>query len=214
MTSESTLLKNFLIIPSSLPTFITLDQFTALFPPKHQKDASIPSLYYEIHHQRAQDIDAVKHNIKAELVVGEKQKRLIRRGRRQWHQSDLEGFDENNVRMEEDVKPLSLVISKPLDEEANAQQLAHLKANLSKPHTIDSIIPDMDNARLDLTQEIMAMEEESKTLLADIKATIGDLSDLRTGRFSKTPGSGTELGQDVLEGLKRLEQICDDVRQS
>jgi centromere-localized protein 2 len=69
----------------------------------------------------------------------------------------------------------------------------------------------MDVASSDLTKEIAAMEEESKTLLADIKATIGDLSDLRTGRFSKTPGSNTDLGQDVLEGLKRLEQVCDDV---
>jgi centromere-localized protein 2 len=68
----------------------------------------------------------------------------------------------------------------------------------------------MDDACSDVMKEIAKMEEESETLLADIKATIGDLSDLRTGRFSKTPGSGTELGQDVLEGLKRLEQICDD----
>jgi centromere-localized protein 2 len=69
----------------------------------------------------------------------------------------------------------------------------------------------MDDAISDVTEEIAALEEESKTLLADVKATIGDLSDLRTGRFSKTPGSGTDLGQDVLEGLKRLEQICNDV---
>jgi centromere-localized protein 2 len=70
----------------------------------------------------------------------------------------------------------------------------------------------MDDAISDLTKEIAAMDEESKVLFADVKATIGDLSDLRTGRFSKTPGSSTDLGQDVLEGLKRLEKLCDDVK--
>lgn len=63
----------------------------------------------------------------------------------------------------------------------------------------------------DITSEIEAMEIEAERLLLDIKSTIGELSDLRTGRFSRTPGSGTDLGEDVLESLKKLEQICEDV---
>jgi centromere-localized protein 2 len=104
MTSESSILKAFLLSPASLPQFLTLEQFTALFPPKHQDDAVIPSLYHELQRQRAQDIDDVRRNISAEVSQGEKQKRLIRRGRRKWHESDLEGFDERDVRMEADVR--------------------------------------------------------------------------------------------------------------
>jgi centromere-localized protein 2 len=108
MTSETTLLKSFLLTPSSLPESLTIQQFTELFPTRHQGDSTIPSLYRELQHQRAQDIDDVKRNINTEIAQGEKQKRLIKRGRRRWQESDLEGLDEKDVRMEADVTVQSI----------------------------------------------------------------------------------------------------------
>jgi centromere-localized protein 2 len=70
----------------------------------------------------------------------------------------------------------------------------------------------METARTDLAEEISAMEKEVEALLSDVQTTIGDLSDLRTGKFSRTPGSGTDLGEDVLDGLKKLEQLCNDTK--
>jgi centromere-localized protein 2 len=68
----------------------------------------------------------------------------------------------------------------------------------------------MDEACEDLEEEINAMELEAATILEDITATVGDLSDLRYGRFNRMPGVGDELGKDTLDGLKKLEQMCSD----
>jgi centromere-localized protein 2 len=72
-------------------------------------------------------------------------------------------------------------------------------------------MPEMERARADLEAEIEEMEKEAETLLLDIRTTVGDLSDLRYGRFNRTPGGDNELGQEVVEGLKRLEQVCNDI---
>ena len=66
----------------------------------------------------------------------------------------------------------------------------------------------MDQACEDMEHEIAAMEEEAEELLADIKNSIGDLSDLRYGRFNRTSSVGGDLGQEVLEGLKALERAA------
>ena len=68
----------------------------------------------------------------------------------------------------------------------------------------------MDEACEDLEEEIKAMELEAAAVLEDIRATVGDLSDLRYGRFSRVPGVGDELGNETLAGLKKLEQLCND----
>jgi centromere-localized protein 2 len=61
-----------------------------------------------------------------------------------------------------------------------------------------------------LEEEIKAMELEAAAVLEDIRTTVGDLSDLRYGRFSRMPGVGDELGKETLASLKKLEQMCDD----
>lgn len=51
------------------------------------------------------------------------------------------------------------------------------------------------------------MEEESQRALAEVKETVGALSDLRHGRFAQ-PASGEDLGEEVLATLRRLETVC------
>lgn len=43
---------------------------------------------------------------------------------------------------------------------------------------------------------------------------MGDLSDLRYGRFQKTPGADTDLRDEVLEALSRVKSTADEVRDS
>jgi centromere-localized protein 2 len=81
----------------------------------------------------------------------------------------------------------------------------------SEMHTKESILPEMEDACEDLDEEIIAMEKEAAAFLEDIRTTVGDLSDLRYGRFSRVPGVGDDLGKETLEGLKRLEQVCNDI---
>jgi centromere-localized protein 2 len=69
----------------------------------------------------------------------------------------------------------------------------------------------MEQASEDMEEEVAEMEKEAQIILADIQTTIGDLSDLRYGRFSKTPGAtGCDLSTEVLESLRRIQQLCDD----
>lgn len=67
----------------------------------------------------------------------------------------------------------------------------------------------MEQARADMEGEIEEMEKEAADILADIKSTIGDLSDLRYGRFNKPAGTGEELGREVLDSLRQLKKVCD-----
>lgn len=62
----------------------------------------------------------------------------------------------------------------------------------------------MEAAANDVEDEIRKMEEEAASVLAEIESTVNGLSDLRYGKLANA-----ELGQEVLEQLKRLEKICD-----
>jgi centromere-localized protein 2 len=67
----------------------------------------------------------------------------------------------------------------------------------------------MGHACADIEAEISTMEAEAESLLAEISTTIGGLSDLRYGRFTRASGLGEDLGQDVLGAIKRLNLACD-----
>jgi len=69
----------------------------------------------------------------------------------------------------------------------------------------------MQDACSDLETEITELEKESATLLADIKSTIDDLSDLRYGKFNRVSGISGDLSQEVIQGLARLEHLCSAV---
>jgi centromere-localized protein 2 len=79
--TENSLLSSFLLPPAPLAVFLTLQQFTELFPKSRRDDATIPALYRELQKQRAQDIERVKQNIAVEVKLGESQQRHIGRVR-------------------------------------------------------------------------------------------------------------------------------------
>lgn len=66
----------------------------------------------------------------------------------------------------------------------------------------------MEQACAELETEVSALEAEAKLALEDIKTTVGDLSDLRYGRFSRPAGSRSSVGEDVIEALEGLEEVC------
>jgi centromere-localized protein 2 len=69
----------------------------------------------------------------------------------------------------------------------------------------------MEQAIEDIEEEIAELDKGIEATLADVQATIGDLSDLRYGRFSKTPGaSARDLSTEVVESLRRIQQLCKD----
>lgn len=66
------------------------------------------------------------------------------------------------------------------------------------------MLPELDGAVEDIEDEVRRMEEEAGTMLEEMKATVGNLSDLRYGRLANG-----QLGEQVLEGLERLEATCE-----
>jgi centromere-localized protein 2 len=84
--------------------------------------------------------------------------------------------------------------------------------NLRDIHTERSIVPEMEVACTDLENDISATEQELATILEELKTTVGDLSDLRYGKFAKTPGSTDEFGTEVAQSIKRLQKVCDEAK--
>lgn len=69
----------------------------------------------------------------------------------------------------------------------------------------------MEEACTDIEAEIAALQAEADTILEDLNRTVGDLSDLRYGRFNRPSGATETVGQEIVDGLKRLEDVCDGV---
>lgn len=71
-----------------------------------------------------------------------------------------------------------------------------------------SILPEMAQACSDVEAESAAMEAEAETIIDQIKSTVGDLSDLRYGRLQGPGGTSKTTVDEALEGMKRLQDIC------
>jgi len=179
--TETTILSTFLLPPAPLPAIISLKAFTELFPRAQQSSPQVRLLYRDLQHQRAQVTDAVAYNIAAEVKRGNAQRRAVVKARR------------TAEREEQD------------DEVDIESALFGLTSNLpvSKPHTLTSILPELESTVTDIKEEIQRLEEEADTLLEEIRGTVGGLSDLRYGRLANR-----QLQDQVLEGLSRLESAC------
>jgi len=66
------------------------------------------------------------------------------------------------------------------------------------------MIPEMESAVEDLEDEIRRMDEEAEEIIEEMQRTVSALSDLRYGKLENG-----ELREQVLEGLERLEKVCD-----
>lgn len=66
----------------------------------------------------------------------------------------------------------------------------------------------MELACADIEEEIETSESETQFILQDLESTVGELSDLRYGKFSQPLGSGNDIRVDVLDGLQALEKAC------
>lgn len=75
----------------------------------------------------------------------------------------------------------------------------------SKPHTLTSILPELESAVDDVQGQIRRLDEEGETLLEEMRNTVGGLSDLRYGRLANG-----QLREQVLEGLERLQKSCEE----
>jgi centromere-localized protein 2 len=69
----------------------------------------------------------------------------------------------------------------------------------------------MEKACQDLDAEIQELEKQLRKKVDALQAAVGELSDLRYGRFPKAAGGAGDLGQQTLEHLQRLQDVCKDL---
>ncbi|KAI1389034.1 Cnl2/NKP2 family protein-domain-containing protein [Hypoxylon trugodes] len=181
-TNEATILRNYLLLPARLPTILSLQEFTTLFPKSQQASPHIRTLYRDLQQQRNAVVDGVAQNIDAQVRQGKALRREVIKARRE---AELEEQD---------------------DEIEIERMLFGSTSNTLQPkrHTLQTILPDMDNAITDIEREIETMEQEEASLLESIKQAVGNMSDLRYGRFANP-----KLKNEVLDGLQRIQDVCE-----
>lgn len=90
-TNEATILRNYLLLPARLPTIISLQEFTSLFPKSQQSSPQIRSLYRDLQQQRNAVVDGVSQNIDAQVKQGKALRREVIKARRE---AELEEQDD------------------------------------------------------------------------------------------------------------------------
>lgn len=80
--TEQSILTNYLLAPAQLPTIMSLQEFTALFPRKLQSSPRIRSLYRDLQSQRNAVVDHVAAEIEQEAKRGKEMRRAVIRSKR------------------------------------------------------------------------------------------------------------------------------------
>ncbi|EEQ84945.1 uncharacterized protein BDCG_08214 [Blastomyces dermatitidis ER-3] len=193
--SEVSILSNFLLSPSPLPTLISLSKFTELFPRHLRSHPQIRVLYRELQHIRSQDLDLVRENIDREIQRGERQREELRNAKQL---TGVSGMDKTDK----------------LEMEMDIQLFGQREPAISPEdlHTLASILPEMGKACSSMEQEIEAADAEAARIFAELSSTVGELSELRYGKFNKPAGVATNAVDDGIRGLKELENACNPSR--
>ncbi|KAK4228318.1 Cnl2/NKP2 family protein-domain-containing protein [Podospora fimiseda] len=178
--TESQILTSYLLLPAQLPSIISLQEFTSLFPKSIQSSCpqQIRSLYRDFQSQRNSLIDQVTESIADET----KKSKAIRRHVLKAHHSAQEEQD---------------------DELEIERMLGSVPKSQTPKHSLETIIPGLEDAINELESQLQLHKEEEAALLAQLKQTVGTMSDLRYGRLAnpKLPG-------EILEGLADLQETC------
>ncbi|KAF6844109.1 Cnl2/NKP2 family protein [Colletotrichum musicola] len=180
--TESDILHNYLTVPAQLPSIVSLEEFTELFPKSHRSNPQIRLLYRDLQHQRRALVDTVADNIAREE---QEQSKFIKR--------EIASTRRRAARQE-------------ADQELEIERALFGASEASNPkHTLISIIPEMDAAIADLEAEIQKLEAQESELRESVEQTVGTMSDLRYGRLSNP-----KLREDVIQGLKSVQEVCED----
>ncbi|KAJ5273398.1 hypothetical protein N7478_008523 [Penicillium angulare] len=159
-----------------------------MFPKRLRNHPHIRTLYRELQQAREQDLDQVNENIDREIQQGERQKAELRKA------SMAAGVEATND-----------------DEQREIDMDLHLFGqNTTDPedyHSVDSLLAEMEVACAHIEREISSVDEEANGLMTELYSTVGDLSDLRYGKF-QGPSSASDVAREAIKGLQHLEDSC------
>lgn len=102
--TEATILQNYLLLPSSLPAILSLQDFTSYFPKSQRSSPQIRALYRDLQRQRNVVLETVSSNIDSEVKQGRALRRAVAKARREAERG--EGQDDE-IEIERNVRWLS-----------------------------------------------------------------------------------------------------------
>ncbi len=190
--TEAQILKSYLLNPASFPTIITLDEFTDLFPTNQQSHPQVKLLYRDLQFLRTVDTDLVEENIAKECRDGERQRREMYQALHQ--QPHLSQKNSGQLNGDKDIQ---------VDEVLYGQTGSVPKKKGG--HTKESLFNEMEETIRYLEVDGVVAKREADKLLGQVRETVGNLSDLRYGKFARVSGADNGVEEEVVKGLKGLE---------
>ncbi|KAJ5205864.1 Kinetochore subunit NKP2 [Penicillium cf. griseofulvum] len=187
--SEESILSNFLLSPAPLPTVMSLQKFTELFPKRLRTHPHIRTLYRELQQVREQDMDRVNESIDNEIKQGEKQRAELRKA------ILATGVEASNSEQREMDMDLHLF----------GQPHTTLPGDY---HSVASLLAEMEAASANIEQEIAGIDQEAAKIVAQLNTTVGDMSDLRYGKLQGPAGTAEDVAGEAIKGLQNLEDVC------
>jgi hypothetical protein len=102
-SQEATILSDFLLAPAALRDFMTLREFTDIFPKGHRTSPAVQELYRELQRLREKDMELVRRAIADEVKRSKRLRREYASERRQLDDATVAGLDPVALQMEEEV---------------------------------------------------------------------------------------------------------------
>ena len=102
-SQEAKLLSDFLLEPAPLRDFMTLRQFTDIFPRSHRENPAVKDLYRELHRLREAEIEVVRNDITKEVKRSRQLRRAYAQERRRTEDAHAAGIDPVALQVEEEV---------------------------------------------------------------------------------------------------------------
>lgn len=189
--SETSILSSFLLTPASLPTVISLQQFTELFPKRLRTHPHVRVLYRELQETREQDMDAVNGNIDQETKQGERQKEQLRLSLMKNEVEDIDNHDRQEMNIDVQL----------FGQKASA-------ASSEEYHSVSSLLSEMESACASIENDISRTDQDASKILSELNSTAGDLSDLRYGKMQGPTGNADDAVDQAISGLVNLEDAC------
>jgi hypothetical protein len=102
-SQEAKILGDFLLAPAPLRDFITLRDFTDIFPHAHRSNPTVQEIYRELQRIRDKDVELVRQDIIDEVKRSKQLRREYAREKRQIDDATVAGLDPVALQMEEEV---------------------------------------------------------------------------------------------------------------
>lgn len=204
--SETSILQSYLLPPASLSNIMSFSQFQQLFPASNRSHPHIKTLYRDLQFLRSVDADVVRENIGVEVQKSAGLRRELLRGLQAERRPEAaHGRKRKRPGNEERTEP-------GVEEAIDVQLFGPLGMvpKHDRYHDAESLFAEMEAACEALEREGDSSQQEADASLSSMQETVGNLSDLRYGKFAKMAGSEASDGleKSVVQSLKALGQAC------